>query len=186
MVLPATILRRVLIASSIFWSLLLPLAPFAASRPAPAIAWYTLAFLVYGVGSVVCHQLPERSFFLWSAQWPVCARCTGIYVGAAVAALVATVRQKTAVQLKADTTYRGMNTYQGINTHQGITSRRARLILAAAAAPTVATLVYEWTTGDRPSNMIRALTGAPLGAAILFIVAGARWLQRASAASTSG
>src|SRR5688572_14997247 len=124
MVLPATILRRVLITSSIFWSLLLPLAPFAASRPAPAIAWYMLAFLVYGVGSVVCHQLPERSFFLWSAQWPVCARCTGIYVGAAVAALVATVRLPPG---KPDTTY------------QGITSRRARLILAAAAAPTVAT-----------------------------------------------
>ena len=38
-------------------------------------------------------------------------------------------------------------------------------MLAVAAVPTAATLVYEWTTGDMPSNMIRALAGAPLGAA---------------------
>jgi uncharacterized membrane protein len=168
MVLAATILRRVFVASSIVWALLLPLAPFAASRPAPAIAWYTLAFLVYGAGSVVCHQLPERSFFLWSAQWPVCARCTGIYFGAAVAALFAMT-----VRLKPD------------NTYQGITSRRARLMLLAAALPTAATLVYEWTTGDMPSHMIRALAGAPLGAAIAIIVAGALRLQRAGDPSPS-
>ena len=46
----------------IVWALLLPLAPFAASQPAPARVWYALAFVVYGAGSVVCHQLPERSF----------------------------------------------------------------------------------------------------------------------------
>ena len=32
------------------------------------------------------------------------------------------------------------------------------------------TLVYEWTTGDTPSNVIRALAGAPLGAAVVFVV----------------
>jgi len=28
-----------------------------------------------------CHQLPERSFFYRSVQFPVCARCTGIAIG---------------------------------------------------------------------------------------------------------
>lgn len=28
-----------------------------------------------------CHQLAERSFFIYGYQFPVCARCTGIIVG---------------------------------------------------------------------------------------------------------
>src|SRR3990172_4419420 len=87
--------RRAFVAASIAWAVLLPLAPFVASQPAPARFWYGLAFVVYGAGSFICHQLPARSFHSWSAQWPVCARCTGIYVGAAVTAIVATVRFKT-------------------------------------------------------------------------------------------
>src|SRR5947207_12986560 len=28
---------------------------------------------------VTCHRLPHRSFFFMGRQFPVCARCTGIY-----------------------------------------------------------------------------------------------------------
>lgn len=28
-----------------------------------------------------CHQLPERSFFYKGKQFPVCARCTGVFIG---------------------------------------------------------------------------------------------------------
>lgn len=28
-----------------------------------------------------CHQLAERSFFVNGYQFPVCARCTGVFVG---------------------------------------------------------------------------------------------------------
>lgn len=32
-----------------------------------------------------CHQKPERSFFLCGYQFPLCARCTGVFVGYLVA-----------------------------------------------------------------------------------------------------
>ena len=28
-----------------------------------------------------CHQMPERSFFIKGKQFPVCARCTGVFIG---------------------------------------------------------------------------------------------------------
>jgi uncharacterized membrane protein len=36
------------------------------------------------VGYGICHQLPERSFFLDGRQLPLCARCTGTFLGAIV------------------------------------------------------------------------------------------------------
>lgn len=39
--------------------------------------WSILMFL----GSAVCHQLPERSYFLGDLQMPLCARCIGIQLG---------------------------------------------------------------------------------------------------------
>ncbi len=35
-----------------------------------------------------CHQMPERSFFLGSYQFPLCARCTGIMAGRLLAILL--------------------------------------------------------------------------------------------------
>jgi hypothetical protein len=51
-----------------------------------------------------------------------------------------------------------------------VTTWRARVLLAVAASPTALTLVYEWTTGITPSNPMRALAGAPIGAAVAFVV----------------
>jgi uncharacterized membrane protein len=34
------------------------------------------------VGYAICHQIPERSFHIAGHQLPLCARCTGIYLGA--------------------------------------------------------------------------------------------------------
>lgn len=28
-----------------------------------------------------CHQMPDRSFFIRDRQFPVCARCTGVFIG---------------------------------------------------------------------------------------------------------
>jgi uncharacterized membrane protein len=36
------------------------------------------------VGYAICHRIPERSFFLDGRQFPLCARCTGTFLGAVV------------------------------------------------------------------------------------------------------
>src|SRR5882724_6304522 len=47
-----------------------------------------IAFAIYRTFSSVCHQLPERSFFIAGHQFAVCARCTGLYVGFTLATIV--------------------------------------------------------------------------------------------------
>jgi len=38
-----------------------------------------------GLGNMLgCHQIAERSFFIRGRQFPVCARCTGMFLGYAV------------------------------------------------------------------------------------------------------
>ncbi|MBN1890249.1 MAG: DUF2085 domain-containing protein [Thermoflexales bacterium] len=42
------------------------------------------------VGYAICHRIPERSFVIDGQQMPLCARCTGIYLGVASNLLVMT------------------------------------------------------------------------------------------------
>ncbi len=58
-------------------------APLAQAHGHPAFA-----LTIYKAFSFVCHQIPERSFHLVGHQFAVCSRCTGLYSGFAVAALV--------------------------------------------------------------------------------------------------
>jgi hypothetical protein len=153
-------LHRAFLGATIAWAVALPLAALAASRPHNGSLVYLCTLAVYGIGSVVCHQLPARSFHLWTAQLPVCARCTGIYAGAAIAAI--------AVLATVDQLGRGVDVAA-----QGRSRRRLgdpRTMVALAALPTFATLAYEWTTGLPPSNWIRAAAGSSLGAAVAIVV----------------
>ncbi|MDQ6651814.1 MAG: DUF2085 domain-containing protein [Acidobacteriota bacterium] len=43
---------------------------------------------IYRAFSYICHQIPERSFFVAEHQFAVCARCTGLYAGFTLATLV--------------------------------------------------------------------------------------------------
>jgi hypothetical protein len=160
----ARAISRAFRAGVIAWAALLPLAPFAAVQPPPAHAWYPLGFALYDIGRFICHQRPERSFFLWAVQMPVCARCTGIYVGAALAAammrLTDVPSDKTSVARPSSPA------------RQWAARLRApRVLLAVAALPTVFTVLVEWTTGTPTSNLVRAVAGAPLGALVAVVVA---------------
>ena len=57
-----------------------------------------LGFALQRGFALVCHQQPERSFFLFGGSVAVCARCVGIYLGAALGLLVC-VPRRVAMQL---------------------------------------------------------------------------------------
>jgi len=131
---------------AVSWAFALPLAAFAAARAAGGPALRAFSALTYAIGSLVCHQRPERSFALWGLQLPVCARCTGIYVGAACVAFGYWRRQARPRRL----------------------SPMALLLLAAT--PTLVTLAVEWLTSAAPPNMVRAVAGVPLGIAVQLVL----------------
>ena len=112
----------------------LALIVFAPLLPVP------LAAAAYLAGSLVCHQLPDRSFHIGAAQLPVCARCVGLYAGFLASFLIT------------------------------FPVRRARLALLAGAIPTAVTVASEWLGIWQPSNLARALAGVSLGAAVAFVV----------------
>ena len=145
--------RRAFTSAAVLWALLLPFAAFAASRPPDSSISHLSAVVPYAIGAVVCHQQAARSFRPWSRQLPVCARCTGIYVGAALAAILAVMAPP-----KRRPPY------------ETSTRAGARTIVLLAALPTIATLAYEWSTGATPSNLVRAFAGFPLGAAVAAVI----------------
>jgi uncharacterized membrane protein len=116
------------------WFVLLLAAPLL---PAP------LGASIYAIGSLICHQRPERSFWLAGVQLPVCARCLGIYAGVVAGAAAAPV--------------------------VGLV-RRPRIPIVLATIPAIASLVVEWTALGTPSNGIRAITGLIGGAVIAAVV----------------
>jgi uncharacterized membrane protein len=152
-------LTKVLVAAAIAWPLVAGGALWhRASHPDGGQRLWATA--VYLAGSRICHQLPERSFATRNVQWPVCARCSGLYLAAPFGALALVGRRRMFPGAQAP----------------GLLPN-ARRLLAMAAIPTVLTLLWEWGGMGTPSNLIRFTTALPLGAAIMCVllqVAGTR------------
>jgi uncharacterized membrane protein len=64
------------IASASVWLAGIAAAPLLLARGSK------ISILLYGLFSPLCHQKPERCFFLAGFPLAVCARCTGVYAGA--------------------------------------------------------------------------------------------------------
>jgi len=126
--------------TAVVWLALLVLAP---------VLYAPLAAALYAVGSQICHQRSDRSFHLFAAQLPVCARCLGIYGGAALglAAAVSSRWRARATRLSS------------------------RTLLVSGAIPTAVTLVAEWSGAWGGSNSARAVAGMPLGIVVALVVA---------------
>jgi len=138
---------RALIVGAALWVAAIVAAPAALDSAHPVMS--SCAAALYAAGSYVCHQRPERSFHIAGRKMPVCARCTGLYVSAAVTAPLAMLF---AIPLG---------------------SRRARFVLALAALPTALTWGLEYAGLMPFGNLVRALAALPLGAAAAWLVMGA-------------
>jgi uncharacterized membrane protein len=148
------VLRIAFVSSALTWAIALPVAAVSASGHealGPTLA-SSFALAVYSVSSLLCHQRPERSFHLFAVQLPVCARCVGIYVGAAMAALLFGVRTAPIARDKRPLPV-------GIN-----------IPMVASIVPIGLTLIFELATGTVPSNWVRALSGVPFGAWVAWVV----------------
>jgi uncharacterized membrane protein len=136
---------KALAAAAILWPVLLVAG--TASRIAARQPWLTAT--VYAAAGTVCHQRPDRSFHTHGARWPVCARCSGLYLAAPVGAIVAAASRRRL--------------------------RRARdlRVLAIAALPTVVSFVLEHAGLTAVTSAVRFVAALPLGAALAWVVVSA-------------
>ena len=135
---------KTLATAAIVWPLALAATIWA--RQGGEVPVWTMA--IYAIGARICHQLPDRSFFTGGVQWPVCARCAGLYASAPIGGLVALFGRR----------------------RPGLARASSWLLLVLAALPTAITLLIEWSGLGRPSNLTRFIAAVPLGAAIAFLL----------------
>ena len=135
-------MARFLVACAVAWPILLTAATEARiHHTAPWIS--TITYLVAGQ---VCHQRPARSFHTAGVKWPVCGRCSGLYLAApfgAIAALIVARRR---------------------------TLRPSLTWLAVAAVPTALTFVIEKGGIAAVGNGARFVSALPLGLALAWVI----------------
>ena len=137
-------LWRGLVVASVAWLGAIVVAPLMIASHRPALSLGAAG--LYAAGARICHQRPERGFLIAGRPMPVCARCSGLYAGAALAGPLAL----TAVA--------------------GLSSRRARQFAAIAALPTLITWGLEMAGLAHPSNSLRFAAALPLGLAAAWLV----------------
>lgn len=145
----------ILLFGAVVWSAIVPLAPRVAGAVTPhsSLALVLGTAAAYQVGSLVCHQRADRSFHTGAVQWPVCARCAGLYMSAGLGALVMLLLRRRPGLPPA------------------LTGRRAMLLLSGAGAPTTISWAAERFGLSAASNEWRAALAVPLGLAVSALVA---------------
>lgn len=112
-----------------------------------ALGYSALSTPIYQAFSYVCHQIPERSFSIMGYPLAVCVRCTGIYGGFALGALV----------------YPAVKALKRVDAPD-------RKWLFAGALPLALDFALDFLGIWQNSQFSRFLTGAILGIAVVFFV----------------
>lgn len=143
---------RLVLCLTFLWLGSLVAAPYALAHRAhdrgDVALWVATTYLA---GAAVCHQRPDRSFHPWGVQMPVCARCLGVYAGAAVGALLVSCLPFGTNDVNRQT-------------------RRWRIAIAVAALPTLLLVLLEMANIAQPSPVARAMGAAPFGVVVAGLV----------------
>jgi uncharacterized membrane protein len=108
-------------------------------------------------GYAVCHRIPERSFILAGRQLPLCARCTGTFVGAMLGLLaMILLRRPKASRMPPVSVLATLVAFVGFWAFDGLNSY---LTLILGNPP-----LYE------PQNWLRLATGLLNGLALIIII----------------
>ncbi len=127
----------------VVWNALIVSAPWLAGH-----GYEQAAYLNYFLFKDVCHQRPDRSFFLGDYQFGVCARDTGIYLGFLLSTLAYPLHKKL-----------------------GAIRTPSKWLLVAAVAPLAFDGTVQLVTGYESTNMRRLATGLLAGVvAPLYVV----------------
>ena len=133
-------MARALAAIAVLWPLVQAATVAATIHGSTGV----LTAVVQIVGSRVCHQRPERSFHTAAVKWPVCARCSGLYLGAAVGACFGFA----------------------LRVRRWVRGREVIALLGVASLPTVTSWIAEWAFRAPVTNVARAMAALPLGVAM--------------------
>jgi uncharacterized membrane protein len=102
------------------------------------------------LGSTICHQLPERSYFLGDSQMPLCARCVGIHFGFFISTVFL---------------FTGSRRFAG-----GLPSVKQAAILAAIMGFFLLDAGLSYSGLSESDNLRRTLSGLALGVSFPFVV----------------
>lgn len=136
----------------VFWlicvAVVLPVVSLIVVAPLAAAKGYgDLAKGIYGAFTILCHQLPDRSYYIDNHQMAVCSRCTGVYAGFVLTLML----------------------YPLLRPLNGSGPPRASWLLLAAA-PLVIDFSVNLFGFWQNTHTSRLLTGAVLGGAVVFYV----------------
>ncbi len=148
------------------------------------------------IGYALCHQLPDRSFFIHEHQTPLCARCTGMYLGFLTGLVFLIIRRRTHSARMPTTTIisvligfitimgiDGINStisiipgapqlYHTTNIHRIVTGSLFGLALCMLFFPVFSTAIWRQPSGDRSLKnwrelIVLVIVGLALDAVIL-------------------
>jgi uncharacterized membrane protein len=154
------------------------------------------------IGYALCHQLPQRSFFIHEHQTPLCARCTGMYLGFSIGLIFMILRRRTHAARMPPTAIiavligfitimgiDGINStisiipgapqlYHTTNIHRIVTGTLFGIAMCLLFFPVFSTAIWRQPSGDRSLKNWRELIGLVLVALALdaIVLTQADWL----------